>query len=166
MVRPLLTHEQALELFWSKVDKTDYCWLWTGGLRKGYGGWENGRRYGLGTVAHRIAYRAIMGEIPSGLVLDHLCRVTHCVNPAHLEPVTQRVNTLRGDGITAKAAQQTHCKRNHELTPENTYGGRSRRCRTCAREWAKAQYDADPVKANIQRQVRRDRYKGQLSADS
>lgn len=71
------------------------CWLWQGELnRNGYGRvWVNGKRY----MAHRLAYQMLIGEIGEGLVLDHLCRNRNCCNPLHLEPVTVKVNTHRGE---------------------------------------------------------------------
>jgi hypothetical protein len=128
------------ERFWPKVSKTPTCWLWQGALyRSGYGAF---RYEGQMRVAHRFAYARLVAPIPDGLQLDHLCRVRHCVNPAHLEPVTARVNLLRGEGATAANAAKTRCEQGHELTPENTYvvpptqalpnGGR--RCRTCKRQ--------------------------------
>lgn len=80
--------------FWARVDRTDTCWLWRGALdRHGYG------RVGVGgtrtALAHRVAYMLAVGPIPDGFVLDHLCRIRACVNPAHLEPVTQVVNLER-----------------------------------------------------------------------
>lgn len=84
----------AVARFWSKVDKRPGgCWLWTGTmLRSGYGQF----RLGLGHVrAHRFAYELLVGPIPEGLTLDHLCRVTACVNPLHLEPVTLSENVKR-----------------------------------------------------------------------
>lgn len=117
--------------FWAKVDKTETCWLWTGRLpRSGYGTLSIS---GKNVQAHRFAYELIVGPIPAGLQLDHLCRVRHCVNPAHLEPVTPRVNVLRGICPAALAARRSHCQRGHEFTPENTYmtpNGR-RQCRAC-----------------------------------
>ena len=98
----------AEERFWQKVDKTPGCWLWTAcvtGL--GYGQFRV--THGAPTVyAHRWAYEAMVGPIPDELVLDHLCRTPSCVNPSHLEPVTQRINVLRGESPVAKRARQTH----------------------------------------------------------
>src|SRR6266496_2265386 len=87
--------------FWAKVDRSGgsrACWLWTGKTgRDGYGRIGLGGRGALVRVrAHRFAYELLIGPIPDGLQIDHLCRVRHCVNPAHLEPVTQRENILRG----------------------------------------------------------------------
>lgn len=79
------------------------CWIWVGGQnRNGYGRFylRGGRKY---KMAHRYAYETFVGPIPEGLLLDHLCRVRHCCNPFHAEPVTVRRNTLRGEGPTAKA---------------------------------------------------------------
>lgn len=80
--------------FWSKVEKTDTCWLWRGfTTKKGYGHFALGRGY---KQAHRHSYELLVGKIPSHLQIDHLCRVRNCVNPDHLEPVTSRENALRG----------------------------------------------------------------------
>lgn len=85
------------ERFWSKVDRDggpDCCWPWLAARANGYGKfYVDGRM----VRAHRFAYELLVGPIPEGLVLDHLCAVTFCVNPAHLEPVTQRENARRGD---------------------------------------------------------------------
>ena len=121
--------------FWDKVSvDPSGCWLWTAfKSEKGYGQFgvrEQGQRR---TVrAHRYAYESIVGPIPSGLTLDHLCRVRHCVNPAHLEKATVRVNVLRGDGITARQLRAPHCAKGHPYTTENTsllHGWRI--CRVC-----------------------------------
>jgi len=122
--------------FWSKVEFTDTCWLWTAcKWSNGYASFsQDGRR----TLGHRYAYEFCVGPIPAGLKLDHTCRVKHCVSPDHLEPVTSRENTLRGIGPSAVNARKTHCNQGHEFTDENTYvfpDGRQRQCRTCIRRW-------------------------------
>ncbi len=123
--------------FWSRVDKTETCWLWTGARAEGYAVMRlNGKQI----KAHRFAYMLLVGPIPDGMVLDHVvargCRWRHCVNPAHLEPVTERVNILRGSSPPARAYQTGKCMRGHEFTPDNTYldARGSRVCRRCGRE--------------------------------
>jgi hypothetical protein len=124
--------------FWAKVEKTDSCWLWRAASdTKGYGRFYDGHSI---AAAHRVSYELLVGPIPDGLCIDHLCRVPACVNPSHLEPVTNRENVLRGTGFAARLARKTHCKHGHEFTPENTgsHRGHGRRCRTCAREESRA----------------------------
>ena len=111
----------------------DECWPWPGYVNShgyGYARWRGGA-----VRAHRVAYEAVIGPIPEGLVLDHLCRNRACVNPYHLEPVDDRTNNLRGFSPPAMNARKTHCSRGHEFTPENTYRwpNGKRRCRTCHR---------------------------------
>lgn len=114
------------------------CWLWTGRTNKG----GYGRLYHDGSlwVTHRLAYTFWLGAVPEGLVLDHLCRVRNCVNPAHLEPVTDRENVLRGVGPSAVHARKTHCIHGHEFTPENTriLPRGERVCLACHRERGRA----------------------------
>ena len=118
--------------FWARVDKSGDCWLWTGASSKGYGQFmvESRLRY-----THQLAYEWARGPVPSGLQLDHLCRTTMCVRPDHLEPVTARVNNLRGTGAAAKNAARTHCAWGHPFDTENTHVNARgwRHCRTCAR---------------------------------
>jgi hypothetical protein len=124
-----------VDRFWSKVDKRpDGCWLWLDVPDvKGYGTLKvEGRR----VKAHRFAYELLTGPIPEGLTLDHLCLVKPCVNPAHLEPVTARENTIRSPFTTPGIhIRQTHCKRGHPFDAENTLRKPSgaRQCRTCRR---------------------------------
>lgn len=132
--------ESTEERFWLKVAKQpNGCWLWTGST-------AGAGRYGrfADDQAHRWSYERFVGPIPDGLVIDHLCRVTLCVNPAHLEPVTQAENIYRGDSLQAKNRLKTHCVRGHEFTPENTISrGNGRICRQCRidrNERRKAEY--------------------------
>lgn len=114
--------------FWSKVDVGD-CWQWTACTQRGYGRFMAGD--GL-KRAHRFAYELLVGPIPEGQQLDHLCRNRGCVNPDHLQAVDARTNVLRGESFIAHQARQTHCKRGHEFTPANTRRYRGRRfCRAC-----------------------------------
>ena len=110
------------------------CWLWTETLREGYGRFcmPTNHRPRL-AQAHRVSYEMFVGPIPDGLVLDHLCRVRHCVNPRHLEIVTRQENSLRGQGVAGKQARRTHCPKGHLYGGENlrVYDGR-RKCRECS----------------------------------
>lgn len=112
------------------------CWLWQGSTVDGYGTINVSGRI---VRVHRLMYELTVGPIPEGHELDHVrergCRHRHCCNPAHLEPVTHRDNVLRGDGIAARNARKTHCKRGHEFTEANTYRRRdrpgNRECKAC-----------------------------------
>lgn len=138
--------------FWSKVNirSAEECWPWT--AAKGKGGYGEFGVNRTAKKAHRVAYELAFGSIPDGLVIDHTChndtncklgnQCPHrsCCNPAHLDPVTQRVNYERGE--TPKKPLKTHCPRGHEYTPDNTHsvvnsqGKNARICRTCNRERA------------------------------
>ena len=126
------------------VDPITGCWLWQGAL--------NDSGYGRITIAgttwrtHRYAYAHLVGPIPDGHVLDHLCRVRSCACPGHLDPVDPAVNTMRGIGPTAlKAAQETCTSGRHGLAGDNgiieRQAGRrpARRCRACRDEWRTVQ---------------------------
>lgn len=107
------------------------CWIW-GGVPT----WDGYGRFGKGDDrAHRRAYELAIGPIPAGLVIDHLCEVRMCVNPAHLKATTQRENVLRSVRTMPNInAAKTHCPEGHEYTAENTYrrpGKTGRECRTC-----------------------------------
>lgn len=131
----------ARERFWLYVTRgtDDECWNWKGGKKRdGYGNFSDDTHRTL--LAHRFAYEMIIGPIPDGLQLDHLCRNRSCVNPAHLEPVTNRENVLRGVSPPAMLAARTHCNNGHPFDLENTYfrttGGR--RCKVCRETYRKA----------------------------
>ena len=118
------------------------CWLWTGApSTNGYGMFRlsNPRRL---LYAHRLFYELLVGPIPDGLEIDHLCRNRACQNPDHMEPVTSQINTLRGNGPAAQHARKTHCPKSHLLYGENLYinpqGGRC--CRECHRIGARRRY--------------------------
>lgn len=142
------------ERFWDRVDKAGPvpaarpdlgpCWIWTGAInrRHGYGRLTRRRVPGPSTWrAHVYAYLLSIGPVAVGLVLDHLCRVRSCVNPAHLEPVTQAVNCQRGmtgkaPGTTGERNKlKTRCPQGHEYAGENlTVRNGRRHCRACERE--------------------------------
>jgi hypothetical protein len=130
--------------FWAKavVDEATGCWLWTAQIAvDGYARFKHRFRTNL---AYRLAYEVLAGPVPDEQQLDHLCRVRRCVNPAHLEVVSQQENILRGEGLAAQNARKTECLRGHPLHGENLNlysfirpNGRpstQRRCRACQRE--------------------------------
>ena len=132
--------------FWAKVDKIPGgCWVWAGAISScGYGNFlHDGKTW----RAHRWSYAAIVGSVPDGLVLDHLCRNRACVNPDHLEPVVQRENVMRGIGPGLAKIQnvdQTYCKHGHPLFGGNLYVQPRtgyRYCRACQKRHA-AKYRA------------------------
>jgi len=121
-----------LERFFTHVEIAD-CWEWTAGL--GAGGYGK-FKYRYSTVlAHRWLWLELVGPIPDGMHLDHLCRNRRCVNPDHLEVVTPKTNILRGAGLAAQNTKKTICPSGHAFTEQNTYlGGDRRTCRQCSRE--------------------------------
>lgn len=118
--------------FWARVATTSGCWLWTGSLTSdGYGQFRWGNK---NNTAHRFSFVLHGGELVDGMHLDHLCRVRECVNPAHLEQVTPRENTMRGIGPGAVNAFKDACLAGHPFDEKNTYVNSRghRRCRACA----------------------------------
>ena len=128
---------QTSKRFWSKVKKTlskKGCWLWIASKSSnGYGAFWYKDKVKL---AHRISYAIHKGKIPRNKTIDHLCRIRHCINPDHMEVVTGKINTLRGESIPAINARKTHCQNGHEFTIENTNNYKGLRiCRTCHKEY-------------------------------
>jgi hypothetical protein len=131
------------------VNTVTGCWDWTA-LRhpSGYGraSWAGRAQY-----AHCIVFELLVGGVQEGLELDHLCRVRHCVNPAHLEPVSHRTNVLRGCSMVAENVTKTHCAHGHELAGANLMiiRGKHRDCREChrrrTRESRRRLYTTDPT---------------------
>lgn len=126
----------ARERFMEKVspEPMSGCWLWTAATRHGYGCFSVGRGSGKRKVmAHRYAYEMLRGPIPDLLSLDHKCRIRCCVNPWHLEPVSNRDNAIRGFGVSGINFRKTHCPRWHPLSGENLRLNKkgARLCRIC-----------------------------------
>lgn len=138
------------------IAKADYivvtpngCWIWIG-CRKGKGDAYGSTQFrGRSDLAHRAAYTVERGEIPEGMVVDHLCRTPLCVNPDHMEVVTNRRNVLRGVGTSAENSRKTHCVNGHALSGSNvrlTWRRDRRRpsrvCRECKRQSCQRRRDA------------------------
>lgn len=145
---PVFGDARLPQRFWDKVEPEPNtgCWLWSAAVNQAGYAW-----YSVSTSnpdrGHRVAYAALVGQIPAGFEIDHLCRVRCCVNPNHLEVVTHRVNMRRGFAPHGINARKTHCKRGHAFDEANTrvyrynrrHGDRRRTetyrlCRACNRE--------------------------------
>lgn len=147
--RPAAVRATVAERFWSKVDRhgpipssrpeLGPCWIWTASTNYGYGKFhfDTASRPKRSMPAHRWSYETLVGAIPIGLDLDHLCRVPRCVNPSHLEPVTRRENLRRGNHVLPPPNNQTHCIHGHLLGGDNVYPRPNhpswRSCATCRR---------------------------------
>lgn len=145
----MLVDAKSVERIWSQIDKNGpasslvggLCWIWNGSKENhGYGRTQvkiNGKWKGV--LIHRLIYELVVGPIPRPLppakysysTLDHLCRNRSCVNPKHLEPVSNRENILRGVSPSAIHAKKTHCPQGHEYSPKNTKICGIRRFRVC-----------------------------------
>ena len=155
-------NKRQLLKFISRVQPKDGCWLWGKGMlekgsldRDGYGQFlvKGGR-------AHKIAFEHWKGKVPKGKVIDHLCRVRHCVNPSHMRVVTSRHNTLVAGSIAPAAInkRKTHCVHGHRLVGANLYirANETRACLTCNRyrsrerqRLANGYYERHGVAANV-----------------
>ncbi len=130
---------EQISRFMNKIQKTNNCWIWQGATNDvGYGYFSlNGTTF----TAHKISYELFKEEIIKGLQIDHLCRNRKCVNPQHLEVVTQQENIRRGEsgnhgnhskGESHYNSKKTHCIRGHEYTTKNTLVMKNgRTCRAC-----------------------------------
>lgn len=139
--------ERSRRKFWTRVEKTDGCWQWRGSVTGyGYGQYGHGLP-GLTMRVHKLAWEAQNGPVPVGLVLDHLCRNRLCVRPDHLQAVPNRVNVLRGEGLSAVNARKRHCRRGHPFSDRDADG--RRRCEQCER----IKYEARLIRDRERRSV-------------
>lgn len=131
------------DVFWSKVEKTNTCWLWKGAKRHNYG-----ELFILPPQpAHRLSWFFLRGAIPDKLVIDHLCRNPSCVNPEHLEPITHQENIRRGYAL------KTHCPKGHPLLGENLSQSKLKKgwrvCQVCERIRDNKRHIRDRTKRNL-----------------
>ena len=148
--------------FQSKVRVADNgCWLWMAAKINGYGRYGQGR--GRHVAAHRFSYETLIGAIPSGLEIDHLCLTKHCVNPAHLEPVTHSENIRRAfvngqakgqaqptKGLKMVERRNSHCPQGHDLSVHGLEKpGHGWRCKLCHRDRERERYRTKIAEARV-----------------
>lgn len=121
----------------ASIKGPDECWNWAGHVGKN--GYAYASYKGKATTAYRASWEHLVGDIPDGYEIDHLCKNPRCVNPKHLEPVTPMENNMRSTSPASLAAKKTHCSNGHPFSCENTKlilrpnGHYDRRCKTCHR---------------------------------
>lgn len=131
--------------FFSRVNKTDSCWLWLGAKQsRGYGHFSLD---GKTTLAHRYSWEQVNGPIPQGLVIDHLCRVRSCVNPEHLRIVTQSENSRVGISPPAINGRKSRCGNGHPFDVIKYDGKRS--CSVCVNASFRARYRRNKNRAEL-----------------
>jgi len=119
----------------ARIDASGVCWEWTGAKSEGYGVIGRGGRGEGNALTHRVMWEQLVGRIPEGLDVDHLCRNRACCNPDHLEPVDRRTNVARGLRRPGYRGSILHCPRGH-LYDRST--ATQRKCSTCKNENARA----------------------------
>lgn len=132
------------ERFFAKVDACGVCWEWTSAVMKvnGYGVFNAGREQGT-VLAHRWAWEFLVGSIPDGLQVDHLCRNHLCVNPDHFDLVVQPINMFRGNGPSARNARKTACPKcggAYTVQDRKDRKNPMRYCRPCRNAYQLAKY--------------------------
>lgn len=128
LLKGIIVENYIFYKFLSHLKLINDCVEYIGARSNGYGGF----RYKKINTAHRFSYLMFVGDIPKGLVIDHICRNRACCNPEHLRVVTHQENILCGNGATAKHAKKTHCIHGHEFTKNNTRLTRhGRKCIKC-----------------------------------
>lgn len=133
------TEERLLNL--SMPEPNTGCWIWFGDSVKG--GYGRSSVASKKKLAHRLSYETFIGPIPEGLTIDHLCNNTSCINPQHLQPKTQKDNTLSSKiNIATINKAKTHCPKGHEYNIVNTFVHKDGRrdCRTCRNASSLARY--------------------------
>lgn len=130
---PLLQDKKLISRIRSSYIKVNDHWI-VDKYSNGYGKiYAEGKNW----LAHRLSYEVFVGPIPVELELDHLCRVTNCINPHHLEAVTKSENQHRSNSVSGINSRKTHCKRGHPLSGDNLYfyaSRTARQCRKCHRD--------------------------------